>query len=98
MAERTELRVHLDYDDEARVWYVAKSDIPGLSLEAATPSELLSRIVEAAPELIELNTGMIARVVDAGPVGESNGRPRHPARRPWSVRPVFDAPLELARA
>lgn len=98
MAERTELRVHLDCDDEAGVWYVAKSDIPGLSLEAATPSDLLSRIVEAAPELIELNTGLIARVVEAGPVAESNCRPRHPARRPWSVLPIFDAPLELARA
>ena len=98
MSERTELRVHLDYDDEAGVWYVAKSDIPGLSLEAATSSELLSRIVEAAPELIELNAGMLARVVEAEFAGDKESRPRHPARRPWAVLPIFDAPLELARA
>jgi hypothetical protein len=98
MAERTELRVHLDYDDEAKVWYVAKSDIPGLSLEAATPSELLSRIVEAAPELIELNSGMLAKVGEAEFVGDKEGRPRPADRRPWTVHPVFDAPLKLARA
>src|SRR5690242_17189014 len=99
MSERTELRVHLAYDDEAKVWYVAKSDIPGLSLEAATPSELLTRIVEAAPELIELNSGMLAKVVEAELVENPKmGRPRHQGRTPWTVRPVFDAPLQLACA
>jgi hypothetical protein len=99
MSERTELLVHLAYDDEAAVWYVAKSDIPGLSLEAPTPSELLSRVVEAAPELIELNSGMLAKVVKAELAGgEKKGRSRHEVRRPWAVRPVFDAPLELACA
>jgi hypothetical protein len=98
MSERVELQVHFAYDDEAAVWYVAKSDIPGLSLEASTPSELLSRVVETAPELIELNSGMLAKVVKVEPVGEKKGRTRHEARRPWAVRPVFDAPLELACA
>lgn len=99
MADRIELLVHLAYDREAAVWYVAKSDIPGLSLEAATPYELLSRVVEAAPELIELNRGMLAKVVEADfDPGKTKGRSHGQRRRPWAVRPVFDAPLDLASA
>lgn len=103
MATRFELQVHFAYDDEADVWYVAKSDIPGLSLEAGSPSELLDRVAKAAPELIELNSGMLAKVVDVRPTEPKVHRSRRNARkgepaRPWSVRPVFDAPLDLCHA
>lgn len=96
---RTELQVHLAHDREAAVWYIAKSDIPGLSLEADTPAELLRRIAEAAPELIDLNAGLLAEFVGAkSAAGDKQGRAVKGSRRPISLRPVFDAPLELAFA
>lgn len=97
---RTELQVHLAYDREAAVWYIAKSDVPGLSLEADTPQELLRRIAEAVPELIELNAGSVHEVAGAQPVIENGQVPSVNARRRASitVRPIFDAPLELACA
>lgn len=79
------LEVHLAFDDEAKVWYIAQSDIPGLHLEAKTPLDLLHRIIESAPELIELNASQ-----DVAARAESLE-----AGRPIIVRPVFDAPLEL---
>ena len=97
MSNRVELLVHLAYDDEADVWYVAKSDIPGLSLEAATPGELLNRVTDAVPQLLELNDGILAKVVRARLEVQEPHR-RNAARRPFSVRPVFDNPLQLAHA
>lgn len=77
--KQTELRIHLKYDDESKRWFVAHSDIPGLRLEADTPQELIQRIADAAPELIELNAAR----------EEANTRPA------LSWTPVFDSPLEL---
>jgi hypothetical protein len=101
MAKPVELEVHLAFDAEAAVWYVAKTEIPGLSLEAETPMELLRRIVECAPELIELNSGQVAEVVDVRSAsgakrGKRTGTRR--ARTPIAVRPVFDSPYQLACA
>jgi hypothetical protein len=50
-----ELSVHLAQDRETQRWFIARSDIPGLWLEAATAPALMERIAAAAPELIELN-------------------------------------------
>jgi hypothetical protein len=84
--EPLELKVHLAYDDEADVWYVAASDIPGLSLEADNPQHLIDRIEKCALELICLNMAEIEQVhasQDAPSV---------------AVRPVFDSPLQFALA
>jgi hypothetical protein len=79
-----ELNVHLAYDDEADVWYVAASDIPGLCLEANNPQKLIERICECAPELLGLNA-------------EEVRRSHAPRKKPTlAVRPVFDSPLQLA--
>ena len=81
-----ELNVHLAYDDEADVWYVAASDIPGLSLEAENPQRLIARIQECACDLIALNETEILHE-------------RTPREKPTvAVRPVFDSPLRLAEA
>ncbi len=79
-----ELKVHLAYDDEAEVWYVAASDIPGLSLEAENPQCLIERIAKCAPQLIDLNCDELNR--------------RHAPRKnpPVAVKPIFDSPLQLA--
>jgi hypothetical protein len=81
-----ELKVHLAYDDEADVWYVAASDIPGLSLEADNPQHLIDRIEKCAIELICLNMAEIQQ--------------KHaPREKPAvAVRPIFDSPLQLACA
>ena len=81
-----ELKVHLAYDDEADVWYVAASDIPGLRLEADNPQHLIDRIQKCALELICLNEDEI--------LTGHNGR----GKQPVALRPVFDSPLQLACA
>jgi hypothetical protein len=48
-------RILCDWDREARVWYVAESDVPGLSLEAATQQVMTAKLRQAVPELLELN-------------------------------------------
>lgn len=100
MSERVELSVHFAYDDEAEVWYVAKSDIPGLVLEADTPADLMNRVAEAAPELIELNSGILATVVRARLDVSDQAKPARSGKpaSAWTWRPVFDAPLELQHA
>lgn len=81
-----ELKVHLAYDDEADVWYVAASDIPGLSLEADNPQHLIDRIEKCAIELVCLNMAEIER----------KHAPR--VKPAVTVLPVFDSPLQLACA
>ncbi len=44
------------WDDDADVWYVEQSDIPGLATEAPTADELVKNIRALAVDLIELNT------------------------------------------
>lgn len=81
-----ELNVHLAYDEEAEVWYVAASDIPGLRLEADNAQHLIDRIQNCAAELIDLNYGELIRT-------------KAPRRKSAvAVRPVFDSPLQLVEA
>lgn len=77
--EEIDLKVHLAFDEEAEVWYVAESDIPGLRLEAADPMELVKRITETAAELVQLNESEIIRAQ------ESKAHPR------VRFTPVFDS-------
>jgi len=43
------------WDEEAQVWYVAETDVPGLATEAATVEEMEDKLLRMVPELIELN-------------------------------------------
>ena len=43
------------WDDEARVWYVADSDVPGLATGADTLDELVRKLQAVIPELLEIN-------------------------------------------
>src|SRR5216684_7662238 len=45
--------VKADWDDEAQVWYVRESDLPGLHIEAETPVELYSKLPGAIEDLLE---------------------------------------------
>jgi hypothetical protein len=47
--------VKIAYDEEANVWYVLHSDVPGLRAEADTADELINRIPPMLADLIEEN-------------------------------------------
>jgi Domain of unknown function (DUF1902) len=46
------VRIELAYDEEAKVWYVYQSDVPGLRLEADTFEELRERVGAAVADLL----------------------------------------------
>ena len=78
------LNVHLAFDEKARRWYIADSDVPGLALEAEDPASLIRSIEQIAPELIELNGEEVERRFGLKP-GDA-----------VRLTPVFDSPIELA--
>ncbi len=55
------LRVDVAYDRDAGVWHVCRTDVPGLWMEADSSAELLQRLSDAMPEMIELNRSAILR-------------------------------------
>jgi hypothetical protein len=58
--------VHAVWDDEAGVWAVTDSDVPGLTAEAPTMEELNSKLRERIPELIRLNQHLLTNAADDG--------------------------------
>lgn len=51
------LKIEAAWDDEANVWYVESSDIPGLHIEARTQEEFLTVLQDVARELAAANLG-----------------------------------------
>lgn len=49
--------VRADYDADARVWWTADSDIPGLAADAATLEELAEKVGRLLPDLLEIDGG-----------------------------------------
>jgi hypothetical protein len=47
--------VKAEWDEDAGVWYVSDSDVPGLATEAPTVEELEARILAIVPDLVDLN-------------------------------------------
>ncbi len=45
--------VRAAWDDDAKVWYVEQSDVPGLATEAATLEGLKQRVREIIPDLLD---------------------------------------------
>lgn len=48
-------QVHVRWDDEAQVWFVSESDVPGLNAEAGTLDEMQAELQCLVPELLTLN-------------------------------------------
>lgn len=48
-------RVQCSWDEEAKVWYVADSNVPGLAAEAPTFEGLVSMLERRVPELLDEN-------------------------------------------
>ncbi len=49
------LFIRAEWDDEARVWVVVDSDVPGLATEADTLEALIDKLKAMVPELLEAN-------------------------------------------
>ena len=49
----TTITIKAAWDDEAQVWYVKESSLPGLHIEADTPVELYSKLPGAIEDLLE---------------------------------------------
>jgi hypothetical protein len=47
--------VNCEWDDEASVWYVSESDVPGLTAEAPTQESMEKLLDARIPELLRLN-------------------------------------------
>jgi predicted RNase H-like HicB family nuclease len=54
--------VSCNWDDDAKVWFVADTDVPGLATEAATVEELERKLLTMIPELLGLNAANGAAV------------------------------------
>lgn len=86
-----ELKVHFAQDAETGLWYIAASDIPGLRVEAESVQELLRKVEDVAPDLIDLNSDEI--------LARYRAASRAPTSRPpFTLLPVFDSPLSVAAA
>ena len=51
--------VRAKWDDEAAVWYVSESDLPGLVAEADNVDALREKVIARVRELAELNGHLI---------------------------------------
>jgi len=49
------LTVTVSHDQDEGVWYVERSDVPGLNAEAGSLDELVAVIAELVPHLIAAN-------------------------------------------
>jgi hypothetical protein len=47
--------VSCNWDEQARVWYVAETDVAGLGTEAATIEGMEQKLLRMVPELLALN-------------------------------------------
>jgi predicted RNase H-like HicB family nuclease len=59
--------VTCEWDEEAGVWYVIESDVPGLVAEAATREAMAELLQRRVPELIELNMPELAEQTSPRP-------------------------------
>lgn len=51
------------WDEEAILWVATSPDIVGLVLESESLDNLMQRVKEAAPELLELNSQKPAKII-----------------------------------
>ena len=55
MGKQAHLDVMLAFDADNQIWFVERSDLPGLCVEAATLDEMQSIIGDLAPDLFATN-------------------------------------------
>jgi hypothetical protein len=52
---RRQFNVRCEWDPDAKVWFVAESNVPGLVTEAPSRKALLKKLLTMIPELVSLN-------------------------------------------
>ena len=52
---QNEYQVKIEYDSEAAVWIATSENVVGLVLESESLDELTKKVLDAVPELVELN-------------------------------------------
>jgi predicted RNase H-like HicB family nuclease len=55
--------IRATWDGEAQIWVADSDDMPGVVAEAATESELLAKLRERVPEMLELNSHLLKEPV-----------------------------------
>lgn len=53
-------RVLISFDPDVAKWYVSYTELPGLILEDADPGRLLTRLRDAAADLLKARVGVYA--------------------------------------
>jgi hypothetical protein len=66
----TEVRfeVTCQWDEEAQLWYVLESNVPGLSAEAPSKPEMAKLLAVLIPQLVQLNQPERGRPSDEVPI------------------------------
>ena len=52
--------IRAEYDPEARVWWAADSDLPGLAADADTMEALAAKAGSMLPDLLDFHSNLIA--------------------------------------
>ncbi len=63
MTDASSVTIRAEWDEDAKVWYVAESSYPGLVLESPSLDLLVKNVRDALTELRELN-GETGRLPD----------------------------------
>lgn len=53
------VRVELDFDDQAKVWWVSACDVPGVRIEAASLDVMMARLPGAVADMLEDQSGAV---------------------------------------
>jgi predicted RNase H-like HicB family nuclease len=53
------VRVELDFDDEAKVWWVSACDVPGVRIEAPSLDTMMARLPGAVADMLEDQQGHV---------------------------------------
>lgn len=76
------IKVKCVWDEEAKVWYVSESNLPGLAIEAPTTDVMHSRLKSIVPELLDAYNDL-------------EKRRRRTARREIPTRVQFDDQVSI---
>ncbi len=60
--------IQANWDEEASVWYVVESDVPGSVAEGDSLEELLEKIKGLLPDLVHLNRHLLGELTDSLPI------------------------------
>ena len=72
-------KVLAHWDPEAGVWWAESIDIKGLVAEASTMEGLIQELREIVPDLMQLNHGLSAQLVEINLVADRTEGVRIPA-------------------